>query len=303
MSIGPFRMARRWAALWYAAVALYATPLAAQVVVPGVYTTAITVQGEPLGMEFADWAASGIPVVDMDPADNPGDSFVDLADLQIANDASYLYLHMTMHNDPTSLGNLYLAFDTDQDLATGFDVFSAGLIGSDFAYQTDFPFQQATGVFNTGAMILGETALIFPFWTEAGPPFGNEIEWRIPLSVAIAPSPGTPAFPNDSFDMMVYTTDGLSDVSQVISYTLAEAPMTPGDFDNDSDIDGQDFLLWQRGLGGMFTANDLADWRANFGATTVAAIGAVPEPAALSIASIGGAILLAGRARVRARLG
>jgi hypothetical protein len=58
----------------------------------------------------------------------------------------------------------------------------------------------------------------------------------------------------------------------------------PGDFDQDTDVDGEDFVVWQRGVGGEFDAQDLADWRANFGAAAVAAVQAVPEPAALSLA-------------------
>jgi hypothetical protein len=287
MSLGYHQIARA-VALFCAAAILTAAPAAAQVVAPSVYTTAITVQTEPLGTEFADWASSGITVVDMDPADNPG--FVDLANFQIANDANYIYMHMTMHSAPLSLGNLYLAFDVDQDAGTGFNVFGAGLIGSEFGYQTDFPFQQATGVFNTGAPIITEVALIFPFWTEAGAPVGNEIEWRIPLSAMIGPAPGTPAFPGDSFDVMVYNTEGLGDVSQVIRYTLADAPSQAGDFDGDQDVDGADFIVWQQELGGDLDADDLADWRANFGAGG-GALASIPEPSTATAAIILGALL------------
>ena len=60
-----------------------------------------------------------------------------------------------------------------------------------------------------------------------------------------------------------------------------EIDLLDGDFDADNDVDGHDFLQWQRGFGTIYDATDLADWRANYGA--VAAIGAaatlVPEPA------------------------
>ena len=39
----------------------------------------------------------------------------------------------------------------------------------------------------------------------------------------------------------------------------------PGDFDNDGDRDGFDFLTWQRGFGTIYDANDLATWQANYG--------------------------------------
>jgi hypothetical protein len=58
----------------------------------------------------------------------------------------------------------------------------------------------------------------------------------------------------------------------------------PGDYDNDGDVDGRDFLVWQRG--GSPTPNsaaDLATWRTNFG-SAVAAGGAIPEPSTLGLA-------------------
>jgi hypothetical protein len=53
---------------------------------------------------------------------------------------------------------------------------------------------------------------------------------------------------------------------------------TPGDFDEDGDVDGRDFLVWQRGESPMpLSAGDLAEWQANYG-PPAAAIFAVPEP-------------------------
>ncbi len=57
------------------------------------------------------------------------------------------------------------------------------------------------------------------------------------------------------------------------------APGLDGDFDLDEDVDGADFLRWQRdGLSG----SALADWEANFGTTAPLATAStsVPEPAA-----------------------
>lgn len=56
----------------------------------------------------------------------------------------------------------------------------------------------------------------------------------------------------------------------------------PGDFDGDGDVDGRDFLVWQRGgSSNPFSPSDLADWHANFGwIDGLAPSYAVPEPTA-----------------------
>ena len=72
------------------------------------------------------------------------------------------------------------------------------------------------------------------------------------------------------------------------------APTEDADFDGDGDVDGQDFLTWQRGLGGDPTpangnANgdaaidgaDLDVWKNQFAAASTPAIGAIPEPSSL----------------------
>lgn len=73
----------------------------------------------------------------------------------------------------------------------------------------------------------------------------------------------------------------------------------PGDFDMDNDVDGDDFLLWQRNPGiGL-----LSDWEANYGfqglqAAQSAASSAVPEPTSGLLAALGLALAWsAGRRR------
>lgn len=69
---------------------------------------------------------------------------------------------------------------------------------------------------------------------------------------------------------------------------------TPGDFDGDLDVDGADFLAWQRGESpGPLSPSDLADWETNFGTpAATASIGAVPEPSAIGLALVAGCSLL-----------
>ncbi len=71
--------------------------------------------------------------------------------------------------------------------------------------------------------------------------------------------------------------DGMSPLASLQLVGVGPA----GDFDNDGDVDGADFLVWQRGLGTIFTATDLNDWKANYGtgaSSALASATSVPEP-------------------------
>ena len=261
------------------------------VVVPSTFTTTIQVQGEAVGTEFDDWASSGIPIATTDPADNAG--FIDINEIQIANDEEFIYLRISYYNNNSV--NTYLAIDTDQDLATGFNVFGLGLVGSDLGYQNDFPFEQEAGVFNTGHPPANATALIFPFWNIDGP----QKEYAIPLNAAFT-NPAEPAFTGNSFNLLVYTDSGLADVSEVLSYTLAAPPTgQAGDFDGDDDVDGNDLLVLQRGVGTLYDGSDFDDFRNNFGAGAGAGavITAVPEASSFLLAGLGLAALTLRRRR------
>jgi hypothetical protein len=71
------------------------------------------------------------------------------------------------------------------------------------------------------------------------------------------------AAPNNSYD---------------VSFNNFRVVDAPGSFDTDYDVDGRDFLLWQRGLSPSgLSSGDLAEWRAAYGAALVG-LQAVPEP-------------------------
>ena len=58
----------------------------------------------------------------------------------------------------------------------------------------------------------------------------------------------------------------------------------PGDFNADSRVDGQDFLVWQRGGSpAPLSPEDLNAWKAGFGASAPPTVGAVPEPSTLGL--------------------
>ena len=168
----------------------------------------ITIDGD-----YSDWAT--VPVLDDDPADNPGS--VDLWQTQIANDDNYLYLRNTYHGDLAL--STFLALDVDQNPATGYDVFGLGLIGSEASWQNDYPFTQATGVWNDGLGMSGEFfgsgAALLDAYADS-----NSRELAISLDILFNQD-SSPVFPDDSFTLLFYTDAGAGDVSAPIAYTLA----------------------------------------------------------------------------------
>jgi hypothetical protein len=64
--------------------------------------------------------------------------------------------------------------------------------------------------------------------------------------------------------------------------------VTPGDFDFDGDVDGRDFLVWQRNP----SVGNLADWQANYGTgvgplVAASTAGSVPEPTSACLFALG----------------
>jgi hypothetical protein len=75
------------------------------------------------------------------------------------------------------------------------------------------------------------------------------------------------------------------------------APPAGGDFDLDGDVDGNDFLVWQRGESpGGVIPEDLAEWIANF---PQAGAAAVPEPASAALLGSFALVWAAGRRGAR----
>ncbi len=92
------------------------------------------------------------------------------------------------------------------------------------------------------------------------------------------------------YDNLEFEVADSNDVPDMMAYLAANGLLlpssTPGDFDGDGDVDGADFLKWQRGEspngvpGVSVSAADLAEWQGAYGNLTAAA-GAVPEPSSV----------------------
>ena len=91
--------------------------------------------------------------------------------------------------------------------------------------------------------------------------------------------------------------------SSSIGFRVASTPVL-GDFDFDGDVDGSDFLRWQRGGSPTpLSSGDLANWEANFAnPSSVSALSAisttsVPEPSSLLLGALAVLGLSAGKRR------
>jgi hypothetical protein len=82
----------------------------------------------------------------------------------------------------------------------------------------------------------------------------------------------------------------------VVSGDLTVPVPVVGDFDGDGDVDGADFLVWQRDLG---DAPNLTLWEGNYGAPAAqAAAATVPEPSTASLLLLLGVLGLGMRRRL-----
>jgi hypothetical protein len=113
-------------------------------------------------------------------------------------------------------------------------------------------------------------------------------------------NPATPAANRDV--QFIYTTTFGDVVTGVVEYVSTPAN---ADFDGNGIVDGRDLLRWQRGVGvGTTLAQgdadadsevdgvDLSIWRAQFGTSASTAAAQVPEPAAWSLATLVGAVVV-----------
>lgn len=92
-----------------------------------------------------------------------------------------------------------------------------------------------------------------------------------------------------------YGVNGATLANGLLTYVTGGGGI-PGDFNNSGKVDGNDFLVWQRGYGTTYNASHLAQWKANFGSGSAEiAAGAVPEPASIALLVVAGGAIAASR--------
>jgi|GEM_PF-3113359 len=169
---------------------------------------------------------------------------------------------------------------------------------------------------NTGEIYVDGSAVVTP--TTSGNGFNSlntQTNWEFPMAIGArnlaVGDTGTEraGFWEGAIDDLRIYADSLdaTDIQDIINETTVAVP----DFDSDNDVDGNDFLIWQRGLNGGTTlaegdANnssnvdetDLAIWQNQFGASApLATIQAVPEPGSLTMLLLATTIRLIVRQR------
>ena len=103
----------------------------------------------------------------------------------------------------------------------------------------------------------------------------------------------TAAFLNKALSKVTFTSahsGGLGADFALDDIVLSIVTFLDGDFDLDGDVDGNDFLVWQRTDG---TPGGLTLWQNNYGTGVLAAIGtsAVPEPTSVTLLLLGLAVI------------
>ena len=188
----------------------------------------------------------------------------------------------TLHGDITGSGDIFVLADSES-LLVGDLTFSASSIVSLTAGPAD-------GTLDVSGMIdLASAILELDYSAGVFPQAGDTYEILDSTNAIV----GTFA---NALDQV---TDGNLNIWDIIynsnsvyvTATGVEVVPPSGDFDSDLDVDGSDFLAWQRGfmtLPSNYDATDLVNWQAQYGtgALASAAVSAVPEPSALLLASL-----------------
>lgn len=168
----------------------------------------------------------------------------------------------------------------------------------------------ATGTDESEHEFFGPTVLMTDQWQTFSAQFS---EFQSDLTGL---SPAAADLANIRIKLVVFNINGtgIGELNYDEIIGLPKSAVSSADFDSDGDVDGQDFVTWQRGFGvgttrvqgdadnnSAVNAADLAVWKSQFGATppaSASAVTAVPEPTTASLAAVGVAAAAWRRRRV-----
>lgn len=166
-----------------------------------------------------------------------------------------------------------------------------------------------TGLSILGAMIEGPDAAAFSMTSEF---LGSLNALSVEFKNTVLFAPRRLGAHNAELVLQTDANAASGTPGDVYRFALTGTGLAPtGDYEIDGDVDGVDFLLWQRTFGsttdlaadgngnGVVDAEDLAVWRNNFGVPrSVVTQSAVPEPASLAL-MLGGTAMVVAAGRFR----
>jgi sulfatase modifying factor 1 len=237
--------------------------------------------------KFVNWLNGSTPAYKFDGSGNfqvwePGDAGFDANNLYRNSQAKYFLpsvdeWYKAAYYDPTGV---YYNYPTGSDSIPD---------GIDSAGDTTFDAVFFDSCCNPQPNDITDVGVLSPYGT-AGQG-GNVYEWEetdfdlVNDSTSSARGIRGGFWVSQSFDLLssARNDDGSpSLVSNIVGFRVASIiPEPSADFDNDGDVDGADFLSWQRNDGSQ---SNLTIWQEQFGTITSAAITIIPEPTSIVLA-------------------
>ncbi|RMH24540.1 MAG: DUF4832 domain-containing protein [Candidatus Hydrogenedentota bacterium] len=181
----------------------------------GMWAPGIAIDGN-----FDDWDGI-LPAMVTDPSGDGG-SGRDVKAVYLANDSQALYIRIESYNSNVFDGNEFIGIDGDNNTATGFNLFGAG-IGSDLLVAGASMYGETTANFNNGPATPSSVSA----WGPSGAT--TNVELAIPLSTTM-PGNITQAFPGGlGSTIKVLYGDGNSGAWDIAVglYTLATPTPSP----------------------------------------------------------------------------
>ena len=218
------------------------------------------------------------------------DSKVNSSPIQFYNTASAAAANVFVSRGPINAGQILDDFNIDQDfskklLLTIDPTDGDGVVTNNTtaAVSLDsYTIASATNSLLTGWGSLADQST--PGWEEATPNAGRVSELNPTGTITLNPGQSftlaglwNTLGPQNITDLTFQYRDASLEATLNGVVEFASAGI-PGDFDNDGDVDGRDFLTWQRNP----SVGSLADWQNNYGTSGLSAVAAaVPEPSSV----------------------